>query len=75
MGTRIREQAKFDGHTPLIVMAEKYGKNLEGTDENAGGNDWILYLGEEPEELQNLLHRLTATYKNSVSTSQSNYST
>ena len=75
MGRRIREQAKFDGNTPLIVMAEQYGKDLEGTDENAGGNDWILYLGEEPEQLQNLLHRLTAAYKDSVSTSQSNYST
>ena len=74
-GRRIREQAKLDGNTPLIVMAENYAKDLEGTDENAGGNDWILYLGEEPEQLQNLLQRLTASYKHSVSTSQSNYST
>ena len=56
-------------------MAEKYGKDLEGTDENVGGNDWIFYLGEEPDQLHNLLHRLTATYKDSVSASQSNYST
>ena len=75
IGRRIREQAKLDGNTPLIVIAEKYGEDLEGTDENAGGNDWILYLGEEPEQLQNLLQRLIATYKHSVSTSQSNYST
>src|SRR5215210_1379942 len=34
MGRRIREKANFDGNTPLIVMAEKYGKDLEGTDEN-----------------------------------------
>jgi PleD family two-component response regulator len=61
MGRRIREQAKLDGNTPLVVMAEKYGKDLEGTDENVGGNDWIFYLGEEPEQLQNLLRRLTAT--------------
>ena len=59
MGRRIREQAKFDGNTPLIVMAEKYGKHLEGTDENVGGNDWVFYLGEDPEQLQNLLRRLT----------------
>ena len=56
---RIREQAKLDGNTPLIVMAEKYAQTLEGTDENVGGNDWILYLGEEPEQLPNLLRRLT----------------
>ena len=28
MGRRIREQAKLDGNTPLIVMAEKYRKDL-----------------------------------------------
>ena len=66
MGRRIREQAKLDVNTPLIVIAEKYGKDLEGTDENAGGNDWILYLGEEPEQLENLLHRLKATIRHSV---------
>ena len=61
MGRHIREQAKLDGNTPLVVMAEKYGKDLEGTDENVGGNDWIFYLGEDPEQLQNLLRRLTGT--------------
>jgi PleD family two-component response regulator len=61
MGRHIRDKAKFDGNTPLIVMAEKYGKDLEGTDKNVGGNDWIFYLGEEPEQLQNLLRRLTVT--------------
>ena len=49
MGRRIREQAQLDGNTPLVVMAEKYGKDLEGTDENVGGNDWVFYLGEDPE--------------------------
>jgi len=63
MGRRIREQAKLDGNTPLIVMAEKYGKDLEGTDENVGGNDWVFYLGEEPKQLQNLLRRLTPNEK------------
>ena len=60
-GRRIREHGKFDGNTPLVVMAEKYGKDVEGTDENVGGDDWIFYLGEEPEQLQNLLRRLMAT--------------
>ena len=61
LGRRIREQVKFDGNTPLVVMAEKYSKDLEGTDENVGGNDWIFYLGEDPEQLQNFLRRLTAS--------------
>lgn len=61
IGTRIRDQAKLDINTPLIVMAEKYGRDLEGTDSNVGGNDWVFYLGEEPDQLQNLIHRLTPT--------------
>ena len=59
-GRRIREHAKFNGQTPLVVMAEKYGKDVEGTNVNVSGNDWIFYLGEDLDQLQNLLRRLTA---------------
>jgi PleD family two-component response regulator len=58
IGRRIREHAKFDGTTPLVVMAEKYGKDVEGTDVNVDGNDWVFYLGEESGQLQHLLQRL-----------------
>jgi DNA-binding response OmpR family regulator len=58
-GKRIRGHAKFNGMTPLVVMAEKYGKDVEGTDVNVGGNDWIFYLGEDLDQLKNLLRRLT----------------
>lgn len=58
IGRRIRTQAKYDGQTPLVLMAENYGKDVEGTDVNVGGNDWITYL-EEPDQLKNLLSRLT----------------
>jgi hypothetical protein len=58
VGRSIREHAKFDGHTPLVIMAEKFGKDVEGTDVNISGNDWITYY-EEPEQLRNLLARLT----------------
>lgn len=60
IGRRIREHAKFDGQTPLVVMAETYDKDVEGTDVNVGGNDWIFYLGDDLDQLQNLLRRLTA---------------
>jgi DNA-binding response OmpR family regulator len=63
IGRRIREHAKFDGHTPLVVMAEKYGEDLEGTDVNVSGNDWITYL-EDAEQLQNLLARLLSKSSN-----------
>jgi CheY-like chemotaxis protein len=60
-GRRIRAEAQTDGLTPLVVMAEKYDKDVEGTEVNVDGNDWIFYLGEELEQLRNLLRRLIAT--------------
>jgi DNA-binding response OmpR family regulator len=57
IGRRIREHAKYDGKTPLVVIAEKYSKEQEGTDVNIAGNDWITYL-EDHDQLPNLLHRL-----------------
>ncbi|MDX6272247.1 MAG: hypothetical protein QOD28_3470 [Acidobacteriota bacterium] len=56
-GRRIRAHAKYDGRTPLVVLAEKYGKDLEGTDVNVSGNDWIIYP-EDHLQLRNLLARL-----------------
>jgi DNA-binding response OmpR family regulator len=60
VGREVRQHAKYNGHTPLIVMAEKYGKDVEGTDVNVEGNDWVHYLGEDPAQLKNLLTRLIA---------------
>ena len=54
-GRRIRQDAELD--VPLVVMAEKYGAELEGTNVNAGGDDWIIYL-EEHDQLRDLLVRL-----------------
>lgn len=59
VGRQIRERAKFDGNTPLVILAEKYSKVLEGSDVNVSGNDWIAYL-EDSEQLRNLLARLTS---------------
>ena len=56
-GRRIRERAKYDSHTPIVVMAEKYGADLEGTDINVSGNDWITYP-EDADQLRNLIDRL-----------------
>jgi DNA-binding response OmpR family regulator len=60
VGRRVRGHAKYDGHTPLVVMPEKYDKALEDTEVNVEGNDWVFYLGEEPDRLRDLLTRLTA---------------
>lgn len=59
IGRLIRARAKHNGDTPLVVMAEKYGKDVEGTEANVGGNDWVFYLGEDPDQLRNMLARLT----------------
>jgi DNA-binding response OmpR family regulator len=59
IGRRIRGHAKHNVDTPLVLMAEKYGRDVEGTDVNIEGNDWIFYLGEEPGQLRDMLTRLT----------------
>lgn len=59
-GRRIRTHAERNGHTPLVVMAEKYGADVEGTNVRVGENDWVTYL-EDPDQLKNLLARLTST--------------
>ena len=57
-GRRIRERAGLDGETPLVVMAERYGPDVEGMDIHAGGNDWITYP-DDSDQLHSLLRRLT----------------
>ena len=59
IGRRIRSYAELDAGTPLVVMAEKYGPDLEGTDVQVGENDWITYP-ENGEQLDRLLARLTS---------------
>jgi DNA-binding response OmpR family regulator len=58
VGRRVRERAKYDGQMPLVVMAEKYGEELEGRDVNVSGNVWITYP-EDGQQLKSLLARLT----------------
>ena len=59
VGQRIRTHGKHDGHTPLVLMAEKYGADLAGTNVNLRDNDWITYL-EQPGQLKNLLASLVS---------------
>ena len=58
VGRKLRAHARYDGHTPLVVLAEKFGAELAGTDDNVGGNDWVAYM-EDSDQLQRLLSRLT----------------
>lgn len=57
-GREIRSHSKYDGHTPLIVVPEIIPEELEGTDENVDGNDWICYY-DDADQLRSLILRLT----------------
>jgi len=59
VGQHIREYGEFKADTPLVIMAEKYGEDLEGTDVQVSDADWITYP-EDHEQLQRLLGGLTA---------------
>lgn len=57
IGHELRDHAKYDGITPLVVMPEKFTEELEGTDVNVSGHDWICYY-EDAEQVYRLLARL-----------------
>ena len=58
LGRELRDHAKYDGNTPLIVLPEKIPEELEGTDVFVNENDWICYFDDESNQLQKLLSRL-----------------
>lgn len=55
-GNQLRERGQ--SNIPLIVIAAKYGEDLEGTTSQVGENAFIIYLGDG-DELFDLLDRLT----------------
>lgn len=57
MGRRIRQAAGLPSHTPIVVIAEKYGEDMEGSDVKVGESEYVTYP-EDAEQLMNLLHRL-----------------
>lgn len=54
VGQHLRAAANYDSQTPLVVMPEKVTKDVEGTNQNVSGNDWICYY-EDADQLQRLL--------------------
>jgi DNA-binding response OmpR family regulator len=57
MGRRIRQRAGLPSITPIVIMAERYGEDMEGKDLKVGESDYVTYL-EDGEQLMNLLQRL-----------------
>ncbi|MEC4983345.1 MAG: hypothetical protein SAJ37_09630 [Oscillatoria sp. PMC 1068.18] len=57
IGIRIRKNAQVSELTPIVVIAEKYGIDLEGRDIKVSENEYVTYL-EDALQLMNLLKRL-----------------
>jgi DNA-binding response OmpR family regulator len=57
IGRRIRQDAELPNHTPIVIIAERYGEDMEGKDVKVGESDYVTYL-EDGEQLMNLLRRL-----------------
>ncbi|HEY6186497.1 MAG TPA: hypothetical protein VIW80_02380 [Pyrinomonadaceae bacterium] len=54
---RIRHAAIARTDVPIVVIAYKYGTDMEGRDVKAEENEWVSYL-EDAEQLDRLLARL-----------------
>lgn len=57
MGRCIRHRAGLSSSTPVIVIAEQYGADMEGKDILVGESEYVTYP-EDGQQLINLLHRL-----------------
>jgi DNA-binding response OmpR family regulator len=57
MGRRIRRAAGKRCRTPIVVMAERFGVDMEGLDIEVGESEYVTYP-EDGQQLLNLLHRL-----------------
>ncbi|MBD1809679.1 hypothetical protein H6F98_30140 [Microcoleus sp. FACHB-SPT15] len=57
MGQRICKSTGIANHTLIIVMAERYGADMEGKDVQVDEAEYVTYL-EDGQQLTNLLHRL-----------------
>lgn len=56
---RVKQADGLDDSTPVVVIAEKYGDGLEGTDVREGEGEWVTYM-EDSTQLHDLIARLTA---------------
>ncbi|MBD1822897.1 response regulator [Cyanobacteria bacterium FACHB-DQ100] len=57
LGRQIRQHADHFRRIPIVVMAEKYGPELEGKDIQVGESEYVTYL-EDGQQLKHLLHTL-----------------
>lgn len=61
IGRQIRQIRGLNSHTPIVIMAEHYGADLEGQDIPVGDNAYVTYL-EDGQQLKSILQRLCPVY-------------
>ncbi|MBD2256869.1 hypothetical protein [Pseudanabaena sp. FACHB-2040] len=57
IGSRIRQSSQLEDPVPILVMAERYGADLEGQDIQVSENEYVTYL-EDGQQLKVILQRL-----------------
>ncbi|MBD2096352.1 response regulator transcription factor [Trichocoleus sp. FACHB-591] len=57
IGQQIRQHTVLDSRAPIVILAERYGPDLEGQDMQVGANEYVSYL-EDGQQLQLILQRL-----------------
>ena len=60
LGLYICQSTDFPKHTPIVIIAERYGADLEGQDIQLGEHEYVTYL-EDGQQLMNLVCRLCST--------------
>lgn len=61
IGQQIRQNTVLDSLAPIVVLAERYGADLEGQDIQVGDNEFVSYL-EDGQQLRLILQRLCPVY-------------
>jgi len=57
LGQQIRQNTVPDNRVPIIIVAERYGADLEGQGIQVGNNEYVTYL-EDGQQLRNILQRV-----------------
>ena len=57
IGQQIRQSTERDSQTPIVVLAERYGADLEGQDMQMGDQAYVTYL-EDGEQLKRILQQV-----------------
>ena len=57
IGQQIRQNMVSESRAPILIIAERYGADLEGQNIQVGSNEYVTYL-EDGQQLKNMLQRL-----------------